>query len=238
MGDDRQWHLLPGTLCTGAIFDDILDVLEVPHSSRRTVEISKPDVNDYLDYFENAVGQNDIIFGFSLGAIIAAHHADVLGENTTLLLFGINPMADDPHKAEGRAALCADVKTIGGRSALLKRLESQRIRMSASRFELILSMAENASHLIEAQTQLALSRPGALSRIEQCRCAVFTFTGEHDDQTPLNLATLVAKTAPYGRYYSLPNMMHYAILEDPAVCANAIENALRQAPHSEGRSLD
>lgn len=238
MQDGRQWHLLPGTLCTSAIFDQLLNILAVPQSNRHNVELSKPSVNDYRDYFKTTIGKNDIICGFSLGAIVAAHHADVLTENATLLLFGLNPMADDPAKSEGRAALCADVKALGGRNALLKRLESQRIRMSASQFDLILSMADDASHLIEAQTQLALSRPGALSAIEKSHCAVYTLTGEHDDQAPPNLAKIVSEIAPYGGYYQLPNMMHYAILEDPLICANRVGEALQKGRYSEERSLE
>lgn len=229
MAGDQQWHLLPGTLCTSAVFDAFLDALSVPNSCRNSVEISKPDINDYRHYFEASIGKNDIICGFSLGAIIAAHHADILPADTTLLLFGINPMADDPAKAEGRSALSADVKTLGGRAALAMRLEAQRERMSAKSFELILDMAEDTGPFIEAQTQLALSRPGALPALAKARCSVHALTGEDDDQAPLHLAKKVANKAPNGCFYALPNLMHYALLEDPEICAKAVEHALHQA---------
>lgn len=236
MEDGRQWHLLPGTLCTSAVFDQVLTILEVPHENRHNVEISKPKIDDYRQYFETAIAQDDIICGFSLGAIVAAHHADILPKDATLLLFGINPMPDDPAKADGRAALCADVNALGGRVALEKRLEAARPRMSAESFELILTMANDTAPFIEAQTQLALSRPGALPALANAQCAVNALAGQSDDQVPLDLAKKAADAAPDGRLYSLPNLMHYAILEDPIICTNAVRHALQRGQLSEESS--
>lgn len=226
MNDGRQWHLLPGTLCTSAVFDELLNILKVPHANRHSIELSKPDVRDYRHYFKTAIGDDDIICGFSLGAIVAAHHADILAENTTLLLFGVNPMADDPSKADGRAALCKDVQKFGGRHALEKRLKGQDTRMTQANFELILRMSDDAAHLIEAQTQLALSRPGALEALAKAKGPVHAMTGDSDDQVQPDFAKRVASIAPIGRYQLLPNLMHYALLENPDQCAQAVAKAL------------
>lgn len=225
MAFDRQWHLLPGTLCTDAVFDAFLEILGVSRSKRRTVELSKPAVEDYRPYFETEIGERDIICGFSLGAIVAAHHADLLNENSLLLLFGINPMADDPAKAEGRLALCADVLDKGGRHALETRLDGLRGRMTPDHFELLLNMADETTHLIGAQTQLALSRPGALNAVGNAPGKVHVFNGTGDDQCTPELAKRVAITAPFGACHLLDGLMHYSFLEDPDKCAQAVLEA-------------
>lgn len=219
----KHWVLLPGTLCTGAVFDPFLDTLAVPAAARTTVALQYPRVEDYADILAMAVTPDTIVCGFSLGAIAVAHLADRL-DAAEIVLFGLNPRADDPEKRDGRLDLARDVSALGGRAALAGRLpalgghDPERARAS------VLSMADEASCLIDAQTALALGRPGALSALAGAGCPVTMLTGSDDRQAPLTLAREAAAAAPKGRAVALNGLGHYALVEDPVACAQALSD--------------
>jgi pimeloyl-ACP methyl ester carboxylesterase len=120
-GDERRWILLPGTLCTGAVFDPFLDALGVPVAARQVVELRHPAVEDYLPELAALADPRAVICGFSLGAIVAAHLADRVAA-ADCLFFGLNPHADAPAKRQGRLDLAVDVARLGGSAALAARL--------------------------------------------------------------------------------------------------------------------
>lgn len=221
--DGRPWVLLPGTLCTGAVFDAFLDALDVPIASRHVVNLQYPNVADYADILANTATPDAIICGFSLGAIAAAHLADRL-DAAEFVLFGLNPRADDPAKRCGRLELARDVAAIGGRAALAGRLPPLAGSDPDHARALVLSMADDAQHFIEAQTALALDRPGALSALAGARCPVKLLTGTDDNQAPLSLAHEAASAAPNGRVVPLEGLGHYALVEDPTSCARALSD--------------
>ncbi|MGQ7845154.1 alpha/beta fold hydrolase [Granulosicoccus sp. 3-233] len=216
-----SWVLLPGTLCTGAVFDGFLDGLNVPDSSRQVVLLDRPGVEDYLEDLERLTDANTIICGFSLGAIVAAHLADRLSASR-FLLFGLNPYADDPLKREGRLALARDVRQQGGAAALATRLQPMAGRDPVAARALVLSMADDSTIHIDAQTELALSRPGALEHLAGTSVPVTVLTGSDDGQAPLTLARAAAEVAPQGSLIQIPGLGHYALLEDPRTCSRYV----------------
>lgn len=216
----RPWVLLPGTLCTAAIFDPFLDALGVSPARRHAIPLTRPTVEDYLpDLLERAEGA--VVCGFSLGAIVAAHLADRLPA-ARMILFGVNPHADDPAKAPGRDALAADVRGQGGRAALDPRLPSLLGPDPLATRTAILDMAVASEADIDAQTALALGRPGALAALARAPMPVLTLTGTEDGQAPPDLGRAAAQAAPRGTFRALPGLGHYALAEDPAACARAV----------------
>jgi len=79
--------------------------------------------------------------------------------------------------------------------------------------------------MISAQTQLALSRPGALPALGSARAPVVTVTGQTDHMAPPRLGQTAANTAPRGTFAELAGLGHYALLEDPVACAQAVRDA-------------
>ena len=221
----RSWLLLPGTLCTGAVFDGFLDALNVPQHERRVMLLDRPEVGDYLQDMKEMSDANTVVCGFSLGAIVAAHLADQL-QARQFLLFGLNPHADDPAKREGRHALARDVHERGGASALASRLPPLAGQDTEHARSLILSMAETTADAIDAQTALALSRPGALQPLGRTQVPVTLLTGTEDAQAPLDLARDVVSTTPQVSLLRIPNLGHYALLEDPQACCRLVEPLL------------
>lgn len=221
----QRWVLLPGTLCTGAVFDPFLDALGVPVSDRHVVELRHPAIEDYLPQLATLGEARAVICGFSLGAIVAAHLADRLVA-AECLLFGLNQRADDPAKRQGRLDLAADVGRLGGAAALDMRLgqlagpdpDGTRLR--------ILQEAAAAADGIAPQTRLALDRPGAAPALSRATMRVTCLTGTADGQAPLGLAREAAEAAPLGQVVALEGLGHYALVENPAACARAAAKAM------------
>lgn len=221
----RRWVLLPGTLCTGAVFDPMLDRLGVAAGARHVVTLDHPRTEDYLPAIAAVSDERAIVCGFSLGAIVAAHLADRI-RAAALVLFGLNPHADDPAKRDGRLALAADVARFGGGAALATRLAALSGPQPKVGRARILAMATSSAKMINAQTRLALERPGALPALRAARMPVLLLTGTEDTQAPLPLAHEAARAAPQGTVLPLQGLGHYALVEDPALCARTLAAAL------------
>ena len=147
--DGRSWILLPGTLCTGAVFDPFLDALGVPNRARHVIDLDSPQVGDYLARIAALSDGKAVICGFSLGAIVAAHLVDKIAASECLF-FGLNPRADDPAKRQGRLDLAADVDRIGGAAALASRLGTLAGPDPHGGRARILAMAEGAARVAAA----------------------------------------------------------------------------------------
>ena len=225
LGDQRPWILLPGTLCTGVVFDPFLNALGVPVSARHVIELDSPRVEDFLARLERFTTEQAVICGFSLGAIVAGHLVDRITA-AECLLFGLNPRADDPAKQQDRLALAASVDRMGGAAALAPLLGTFAGPDPVGVRARVLEMAEGTAQHIHAQTQLALNRPGALGALDRAKMPVTALTGTLDTHAPLPLAQQAAAAAPLGRVVALEGLGHYALLEDPAACARAVADAL------------
>ncbi|GAA6209844.1 hypothetical protein NBRC116601_31370 [Cognatishimia sp. WU-CL00825] len=219
---NKPWLLLHGTLCTGAVFEGFLDALDVANSARTYVTLDRPSIEDYRMDFEG-LANDTIVCGFSLGAIVAAHFADSIIADR-LILFGLNPYADDPAKAPSRHALAQDVQTHGGAEALRTRLSGVFGPDPDTTRAAIIRMAEVTAPLIGAQTQLALSRPGALLALKRAVMPVLAATGTHDQAAPTPQGQAAAQSAPNGQFRTLDGLGHFALLEDPNTCATVVRN--------------
>lgn len=216
----RPWVLLPGTLCTGAVFEGFLNALGVSQKRCQIVSLHHPVLDAYAAIL-SPLSKGAVVCGFSLGAIVAAHHSDSLGAER-VILFGLNPLADDPQKAQGRHDLALDVAQRGGAAALMERLPPlygpDPVRTRAR----ILAMAQDTALQIDAQTNLALTRPSAMEALSRTQAPVMVLTGVEDRQAPLARAQAAARIAPHGQFRAIPRLGHYALLEDPEACARAV----------------
>lgn len=224
----RDWVLLPGTLCTTAVFKDFLDTLEIPIDRRKHVRLDMPEVEAYADVLSRSVG-DPVLCGFSLGAIVAAHHAYNIPVARTVL-FALNPFPDDPAKAEGRLDLERDVRVNGGRTALAARLPALFGPAPEKTRDRILTMADESAADIRAHTALALTRPSALPALSRTRSPVVALTGSEDAVTPEALGRHAANTAREGRFKLVPGLGHYAVLEAPQICAEAFIEVEKELP--------
>ena len=218
---ERPWILLPGTLCTTDVFSGFLDALGVAMTLRTPITIAHPKIDDYEDVLAVTMRPGAVVCGFSLGAIVAAHYADKL-DASVLLLFGLNPRPDDPSKRSGRLELEQDVISLGAARALDKHMPQLFGPAPDNVRTTILDMSVRCEPFISAQTQLALSRPGALTALRRARCPVLVISGSEDNASPIDLAREAATNTPEGRVVRLPGLGHYALIEDPQTCSTAI----------------
>ncbi|WP_292288826.1 alpha/beta hydrolase [Marivita sp.] len=217
----RSWLLVPGTLCTGAVFDGFLDALGVAERARSYVTLDRPSIQDYRADFEG-LANDTVVCGFSLGAIVAAHFADSITSDR-LILFGLNPYADDHAKAPSRHALAQDVRANGGAAALRTRLSDVFGPDPDATRAAVCQMAEETAPLISAQTRLALSRPGALSALTRAAMPVLAATGTRDQAAPIALGQAAAQSAPNGQFHPLDGLGHFALMENPNACSEVVQ---------------
>ena len=221
----RPWVLLGGTLCTQMVFEGILDAMKVPTSRRRYIAPDQPKIEDYAPFFEG-LSQETIVCGFSLGAIMAAHYADRMSAHR-LILFGVNPFADDPANAINRHDLARDVTSLGGAAALCARAPEVFGPTPDQTRAMIYQMADTAADMIGAQTRLALTRPGAVPALARANMPVLAITGAQDKNAPPNFGKAAAQAAPDGKFVALEGLGHFALLEDPIACATAVTNSTK-----------
>lgn len=222
---ERPWLLLGGTLCTAIVFDGLLDALDVSPTRRSDVVLDRPKIENYAPVFDDLPPET-IVCGFSLGAIVAAHYADRMTAHR-LILFGVNPFADDPSKADSRHDLAKEVIALGGKAALAARAPDVFGPNPDQTRSVIYQMADASADMIGTQTRLALSRPGANPALARASMPVLALTGAQDKGAPPNCGMAAAQAAPRGQFVSLDGLGHFALLEDPKACALAVKEFLK-----------
>ena len=83
-------------------------------------------------------------------------------------------------------------------------------------------MADATADMLGAQTTLALSRPGAMAALSQAQAPVISVSGAEDRQVPPALGRAAADAAPKGTFRMIEGAGHYALLEAPQACADAV----------------
>jgi pimeloyl-ACP methyl ester carboxylesterase len=189
--------------------------------------MDRPHVDDYAPYFKQ-LPKGTVVCGFSLGAIVAAHYANRMKADA-LILFGLNPFADDPDRAPARHALADDVTRQGGAAALRSRNLAVHGPHPTQAHDDILRMADRTAPMIAAQTHLALTRPGALAALRKARIPVLSLTGSQDISAPVVQGKAAADAAPKGQFHLLNGLGHFALLEDPKACATGLKDMLQGA---------
>lgn len=223
-----HWWLLPGTLCTADVFRPVLDILKVPPQDCRTVMLDRPSVEDYAGDLA-AVEPQDIVLGFSLGAILAAHHVDRIRARAVVLL-AANPFADMPEKCAARLEQLAAVSSRGARpvmSALWPAMVGPAASGNPLIGERIVAMAEAAAAHLPAQTELALTRPGAEPMLAATRAPVLFVTGREDKAAPYERAERAAGIGAHTLIL-IEGAGHFLPLEAPQACAEAIAGFLKE----------
>jgi pimeloyl-ACP methyl ester carboxylesterase len=61
---------------------------------------------------------------------------------------------------------------------------------------------------------------------------VYALTGSRDKSAPVAQGRAAADAAPMGRFHALDNLGHFALIEDPQACADAIVQLDRDRRHA------
>lgn len=224
---DGHWILAPGTLCTHDVFDPVMSRLGIARNRRRTLEIGLPSAADYRQPLEELVAMDDIACGFSLGSLVLAHNLASLAGVRAIVLISLNPFPDDPGNDTVRRAMRDRVKAGDVRGWVEDNWQMMSTDTGSEIRNRVVSMAEQTASLINAQTELAISRPGAELDLTETRLPLVFVTGELDQMTPPAPVVRIADTAPRAHVRVLSGLGHFALLEAPDRVAAAINEGLR-----------
>lgn len=222
----KRWVLVPGTLCTPAVFAGLLDSLGIKGEDCHFITVDEPAVQDYNARLGNAVSDGDIVCGFSLGAIILAHNLDALAKARAVVLLALNPEADTARNRVHRE-IVRDRILAGDASGWVNDHHHDMFKHGNERLHgLVASMAVETSHLISIQTELAATRPCAVDTLTASRLPLVFVTGSDDRLTPPARIRDIAERARYAAFRAPEALGHYALLEAPGRVAEAILHGL------------
>lgn len=224
--EQGKWVLLPGTLCTPAVFDPVLSALGVPDENRHPIDMDAPDVEKYAPRLRAAVTGGKMVCAFSLGSMVAAHNLNALSAARAIVLLACNPLPDLPGNRANREAIRARVLQDGPRGWVEENWPAMSTSRGAEPRETVIRMAEETRALIPAQTELAASRPGAAMPLGETDLPLIFITGEADRLTPVEHIRPIVDSAPNAHLYILNGLGHFALLEDPGPVARAIREGL------------
>lgn len=225
-----RWVLVPGTLCTPEVFAPVLKQLGVPPERQQVIEVSSPRVEDYDAPLRGAIKGGEVVCGFSLGAMILAHNLGALAKAKAVVLFALNPFPDAANRRAGREAtrdrvLAGDAAGwVNEHWATMSRDTGETVKAQ------VINMAEAMSGNIVAQTDLALSRPGAVEQLSAAVTPLVFITGAEDSLTPPDAIQPIAKACRHAGLYVLDGLGHFALLEAPDRVALAIADGLNSVP--------
>jgi pimeloyl-ACP methyl ester carboxylesterase len=223
----ERWVLLPGTLCTPEVFSPLLDRLGVARDQCRFITADAADVRDYAAPLQAAVTGGEVVCGFSLGALIAAHNLPVLARAKAVVLVAANPFPDPPGNRANREAVRDRVLAGGARDWVLENLHAMSTDRDPALSTFVADMAEETAPMIVAQTELAASRPGAARDIGECNLPLVFVTGSDDRMTPADALRPLVGKAQHADLQVLDGLGHYALIEAPDRVAHAFRQGLR-----------
>ncbi len=226
--NDHKWVLVPGTLCTPDVFGPLLDELGVAPKNRQFIEADAPKVADYQTPLRSAVTGENIVCGFSLGALIVAHNLGALEQAKAVVLLASNPFPDGDGNRANREAVRDRVLAGGARDWVLENWTAMSTDNGEDLKKFVASMAEDTVGLITAQTELAASRPGAEHALLQTDLPLVFVTGSKDKLTPPEAIRSIAESAKSATLKVVDGLGHFALLEAPDRVADAVLQGLAE----------
>lgn len=240
-GDAERWVLLPGTLCTDRVFDPLLDNLGIRQGNRHYVSVDAPDVRDFGPRLKAVVTGGEIVCGFSLGALVLAHNLGVLGAARALVLLASSPFADLPGNRANREAVRDRVLGGDARGWISENWTAMSAIHDTALRDFVVSMAESTTDSIEAQTELAASRPSSEKLLTDTELPLVFVTGSEDRLTPADPIRGIVAGAKLAHLSVVDGLGHFALIEAPERVAAEVRiglEAVAPVPALGGQSHD
>lgn len=235
--------LLPGTLCTGAIFEHQAKALEALTSS---VEIVQFCHERSIDEMAATVAQRiqpgtaAAIAGFSMGGMVALALALRAPERIAkLALINSNHHGDRPERRARRLAQLAattdeELPGLIERDYLPRYLHRQEPRHRA----LILDMArELGIGCFRAQTAALASRSDASQTLRSIECPTLIIGSTKDPLCPPDIQFEMHRLAAHSDLLVLEDCGHFSTLERPAAVSRALASWYRGEPRRGGKEM-
>lgn len=221
--------ILPGTLCTGAMFTHQIEQLNKYCSNVSVVQFTREaTLPEMAACVIKASNQKPCaIIGFSMGGIVAAEvaktHPHLIAK---LALINSNSHADLPERKAGRAELIKQANA-GQLNSLIQNtfmpnyLHQQKSEHQKIIIDMALSLGERC---FEAQVMAIEDRPDTLNTLKQLNADILIISGLEDKICPVEHQLHMHKSLLNSDLLLLEDCAHFSPLEQ----AEKVSNALTQ----------
>jgi pimeloyl-ACP methyl ester carboxylesterase/predicted ester cyclase len=223
--------LLPGTLCDARVFAPLIERLTGRAFTHGDM-YGETDMGHLADRLLRDAPHRFAIIGFSLGGIAALEIAARAPDRVQgLALLDANGRDVPTALHAGRRAISAQaashaaliVDTLWPSYVAPARAGDEALRA------LIVDMAEHAPHgAAVAQTELALSRIDSRPRLSALTMPALVLAGAEDAVSPPEIQRELADGLPDVTLALIPDAGHFALLEAPDACADAVRAWLQR----------
>lgn len=220
--------LLPGTLCTEAVFEAVLPelgalaphVVAVPFNRERSIDAM---VDTALEH----AGSLDplAVVGFSMGGMVGLALAARAPERVArLALLNSNSHADLPGRLESRTRLIAAAKNTNFGSVVERDMLPGYLHLQRpGDRRLVVDMATQLGvEVLEAQSQALATRRDMTPRLGEISCPTLVLGSTHDVPCPPQVQVTMHQGIPGSDLVILGECGHFALIERPVSVARAL----------------
>jgi pimeloyl-ACP methyl ester carboxylesterase len=219
--DRRPLLLLPGTLCTGAVFD--LQRQRLSHAADALVIAEFRGERSIAQMADTAArlvptGRKADVVGFSMGGMVAIDLATRFPDRVNrIALLNSNSHSDLPGRHAARVEALDAARRQGLRAVVEKRmLPAYLHRQEAAHRDLILDMAEEQGmEAFAAQIEALSTRPDAGRALAGLELPVLILGAVEDPLCPPASQRDMLRHARRGELVLLEDCGHFALLEKP-----------------------
>jgi pimeloyl-ACP methyl ester carboxylesterase len=222
--------LLPGTLCTGAIFERQAHALRQVAPSVNVVQfLYEGSIDEMADLVARHISRDTgaAIVGFSMGGMVAMALArlypDLLKK---LALLNTNFHAELPERHAARMKHLADAKTRGIVNVVAKQYIPQYLHLQdPAHRQLLLNMAkELGTGCFEAQLEALATRPDSEETLRGIECPTLILGSDNDVLCPPEQHLRMHRMVRDSDLVLLGSCGHFSTLEQPDAVNSALVN--------------
>lgn len=220
--------LLPGTLCTSAVFDHQVKALEAAGIEVNSVEFRRErSIEEMAHAAATQIpdGKPAAVAGFSMGGMVAITLASLYPEKVDrLALLNSNIHPERPERRDNRLKYLAMAAKTSLRQVLQEGfLANYLLHMDPRHCQLILDMAdEHGLDTFEAQTTALASRPDSGPLLAGVRKHVLIVGARQDVLCPPASQMDMLHQAHDGQLVMLDDCGHFSLLEKPGEVNRAL----------------
>lgn len=218
----RNALLIPGTLCDGGVFDEVVDRL--PDWRFAVVDLTgQASVEDAAAAAFARAPDRFVAVGFSLGGFVALEMlARAPDRVAAVVLVAANAHPDHPENAVRRRADVALSRDIGMAAFVDARADAWGIAARPAVRRRVAAMAAWLGPEVHArQAEMNITRPDLRAVAAAAPVPVLVVAGADDPLCPADRYAAAA-AGPLATLVTLPGAGHYLPLEAPDVVAEAI----------------
>ena len=239
---DSNLLLLPGTLCTGAVFSRQVEALSGQCANIQIATFSKErSIETMAETAASLIpeGSQVAVAGFSMGGMVALALAERYPEKVErIALLNSNCHPDLPERRNRRGSYVEEARQKSLRVIIKDGfLQNYLHRQSPPHRELILDMAEEHGLAgFEAQSEALAGRPDLGPALSQLTCPVLILGARQDVLCPPQVQWNMHEECAHAHLVMLEDCGHFAVLEKPAEVSKALLNWLAETANRPNRT--